>query len=231
MEICIVHGSPRKKNTYAAVQEVKKSLLCLGEVQFTEFYLQEEQVEFCRGCFSCILGREKKCPHAETVQPIIEALLRADGVIFATPVYVLDMTAQMKAFFDHTGYFFMVHRPYPAFFQKPAWVISTAAGGGTKDTNRSVARILRYWGISRIFCTGISIYAMGWDGIPAERKRKLERQLQKTAGRFYRTLQKKPGASLRTHILFAAMKRIQRKDSVDWCYWKEQGWLDGKKPF
>ena len=102
---------------------------------------------------------EEKCPHAAHVQPVIQAMRGADGLIFATPVYVMDMTAQMKAFLDHTGYFYMVHRPYPEMFQKSALVVSTAAGAGTKDANASVIRSLKHWASRRIYSCGISIFA------------------------------------------------------------------------
>ena len=109
MKICILYGSPRKKNTYAAVQQIKERLRLHEEVEFVEYILQKEPHDFCCGCYTCINGAEEKCPHAAHVQPVIQAMRGADGLIFATPVYVMDMTAQMKAFLDHTGYFYMVH--------------------------------------------------------------------------------------------------------------------------
>lgn len=164
MKICILYGSPRKKNTYAAVQQIKERLRLHEEVEFVEYILQKEPHDFCCGCYTCINGAEEKCPHAAHVQPVIQAMRGADGLIFATPVYVMDMTAQMKAFLDHTGYFYMVHRPYPEMFQKSALVVSTAAGAGTKDANASVVRSLKHWGVRRIYSCGISIFAPG--GMP-----------------------------------------------------------------
>ncbi|WP_411656093.1 flavodoxin family protein [Anaeromassilibacillus sp. SJQ-1] len=164
MKICILYGSPRKKNTYAAVQVIKEQLNRLGKVDYNEYFLQTESHDFCCGCYTCIEGHEEKCPHAAHVQPVIQAMRDADGLIFATPVYVMDMTAQMKAFLDHTGYFYMVHRPYPEMFQKSALVISTAAGGGTKDANASIARSLKHWGVRRIFPVGFP--SLRRDGMP-----------------------------------------------------------------
>lgn len=234
MKICILYGSPRKKNTYAAVQVVKEQLAQLGDVTFTEWFLSKEIKDFCCGCYTCIDGQEEQCPHAAQVQPIIEAMRAADGLIFATPVYVMDMSAQMKAFLDHTGYFYMIHRPYPEMFQKSALVISTAAGGGTKDANASISKTLRYWGIRHIFSCGISVFAPGWDAIPAPRKQKIERNLHHTAEKFWRSLDAKKRPDLHTRMLFLAMRVMQRKKSVtsaDAAYWEAQGWLDGKNPF
>ena len=91
MKICILYGSPRKKNTYAAVQVIKEQLNRLGKVDYNEYFLQTESHDFCCGCYTCIEGHEEKCPHAAHVQPVIQAMRDADGLIFATPVYVMDM--------------------------------------------------------------------------------------------------------------------------------------------
>lgn len=234
MKICILYGSPRKKNTYAAVQVIKEQLNRLGKVDYNEYFLQTESHDFCCGCYTCIEGHEEKCPHAAHVQPVIQAMRDADGLIFATPVYVMDMTAQMKAFLDHTGYFYMVHRPYPEMFQKSALVISTAAGGGTKDANASIARSLKHWGIRRIFSCGISIFAPGWDAIPPTRKQSIEKKLRHTTDLFWRSLGTKKRPTLHTRALFFVMRMMQKKKagtSADAAYWSRQGWLDGKKPF
>jgi multimeric flavodoxin WrbA len=45
----------------------------------------------------------------------------ADGVIFATPVYVMNVSALMKTFIDHFSYIY--HRP--RFFDKKALLLST----------------------------------------------------------------------------------------------------------
>ncbi len=234
MKICILYGSPRKKNTYAAVQQIKERLRLHEEVEFVEYILQKEPHDFCCGCYTCINGAEEKCPHAAHVQPVIQAMRGADGLIFATPVYVMDMTAQMKAFLDHTGYFYIVHRPYPEMFQKSALVVSTAAGAGTKDANASVIRSLKHWGVRRIYSCGISIFAPGWDAIPASRKRKIEKRLDCVTDAFWRSLGAKKRPTMHTRLLFFAMKQMQKRKKgtgADATYWKRQGWLDGKKPF
>lgn len=135
---------------------------------------------------------------------------------------------------DHTGYFYMVHRPYPEMFQKSALVVSTAAGAGTKDANASVIRSLKHWGVRRIYSCGISIFAPGWDAIPASRKRKIEKRLDCVTDAFWRSLGAKKRPTMHTRLLFFAMKQMQKRKKgtgADATYWKQQGWLDGKKPF
>ena len=132
------------------------------------------------------------------------------------------------------GRFYMVHRPYPEMFQKSALVVSTAAGAGTKDANASVIRSLKHWGVRRIYSCGISIFAPGWDAIPASRKRKIEKRLDCVTDAFWRSLGAKKRPTMHTRLLFFAMKQMQKRKKgtgADATYWKQQGWLDGKKPF
>ena len=121
MKICILYGSPRKKNTYAAVQQIKARLRLHEEVEFVEYILQKEPHDFCCGCYTCINGAEEKCPHAAHVQPVIQAMRGADGLIFATPVYVMDMTAQMKAFWITRVIFIWYTAPTRRCSKSPPW--------------------------------------------------------------------------------------------------------------
>ena len=56
--------------------------------ELTEFFLPRDFGEFCIGCV----------------------------IILASPVYVFHATGAMKAFLDHYGYRWMVHRPAPGMF-------------------------------------------------------------------------------------------------------------------
>ena len=122
MKYCIVYGGPRKKNTYHAVQIIKKRLAALGPAEFTEFYLPQDFPKFCTGCYTCFMKGEEKCPHREYAGPIEHAMLEADGLIFASPVYVMEMAAPMKNMLDHFGYLFMAHRPRREMFIKARWL-------------------------------------------------------------------------------------------------------------
>lgn len=61
---------------------------------------------------------EKKCPHYEALLPITTAIDEADVIILPSPVYVYHATGAMKAFLDHYGYRWMVHRPEESMFKK-----------------------------------------------------------------------------------------------------------------
>ena len=107
MKITIVHGQSHKGSTYHIANLLAGKLN--GEI--TEFFLPRDFADFCVGCTNCFAQSEQKCPHYERLAPITAALDNADVIILASPVYVYHVTGAMKAFLDHYGYRWIVHRP------------------------------------------------------------------------------------------------------------------------
>lgn len=66
MRICIIHGSPRKGNTFKATEILKKEMQNNGKVKFAEYFLPKDMPHFCCGCFTCFEKGEDRCPHAQT---------------------------------------------------------------------------------------------------------------------------------------------------------------------
>ena len=150
MKYLIINGSPRRKNTWSIVKEVKKNL----NGEFEEIHLLKEQIEMCNGCFNCIKYGEYKCPHSHKIQPIINKIRYADGIIIASPVYAMNVSGILKNFFDHTAYLY--HRP--EFFYKKALIIVTTAGAGNKKVAKYIDETLHHWGVNKAFKI---VYACG----------------------------------------------------------------------
>jgi multimeric flavodoxin WrbA len=114
MDIKIVGlaGSPRKnrnsefllKKALEGAEELGHTESLPGKVVTEMLSLAALKVEFCKGCARCdTAGEEEKryCLSIDDDLPIIiDKMLGADGIILSVPVYVGDVTAQMKAFMD-----------------------------------------------------------------------------------------------------------------------------------
>ena len=124
MKIAMIHGQNHRGSTYHIGAMLAEKLG--GEV--TEFFLPRDFGEFCVGCNSCFMKAKEKCPHYEKLIPINKAIKEADVIILTSPVYVYHVTGPMKAWLDHYGHQWMVHRPDERMFTKQAVCISTAAG-------------------------------------------------------------------------------------------------------
>ncbi|MFW6026651.1 MAG: flavodoxin family protein [Candidatus Woesearchaeota archaeon] len=180
MKICVIHGSPRKGNTFKVSEFFKNELLKNERVEFIEYFLPADMPHFCNGCFTCFEKGEDKCPHADYVQPIASSLKEADGIIITTPVYVMAESAQIKALLDHLGYIFIPHRPMEEMFSKVAMVISTTAGAGTGKAMKTISRSLFYWGIKKTIKGGFSLFAKNWVDIDIKSRKRLKRKLGKS---------------------------------------------------
>lgn len=237
MKICVIHGSPRKGNTYKATKILMSRLEKRGTIEFKEFYLPKDLPNFCCGCYNCFFKGEDKCPHAQFSQPIEQAMKEADGIIITSPVYTLAESGAVKAFLDHFGYMFIPHRPMEEMFSKIGMVISTTAGAGTGKAIKTISRSMKYWGMKRIYDCGLRIFAMSWEDMKTEKQNKFEKRLEKKADKFYSSLVKrnKIHAGLFSRFMFFVMKKAILKyddDNTDKKYWLQKGWLGGKStPF
>ena len=233
MKIVIVHGSPRKGNTYKATESFKEEMKKHGEVEFVDIFLPKDLPEFCCGCMACFLKGKEKCPHAEYTIPILEHMISADALIFTTPVFALSLSGCMKSFLDHYAYIFIVHRPRIEMFKKKAFIISSTVGAGTKNAIKTISTSLKYWGINRVYAYSFATFGDEWNNMKADKKEKIEIQIKKKAARFYKEVAsgKMHNPYLLIRIMFLVRKMLMKKydddSSLDKKYWVEKGWYEG----
>ena len=228
MKITIVHGQNHKGSTYHIADILAKKLG--GEVK--EFFLPKDFDSFCVGCAQCFMKSETLCPHYEKLKPITDALDEADVIILASPVYVYHVTGQMKAFLDHYGYRWLVHRPQEKMFTKQAVCISTAAGGGMKSTNKDMAHSTFFWGVARTYNYGKAVAAIKWSEVNDRNRQIIDKKTTQLANKIIKRNGKiKP--SIKTRLFFYVMSKLQRKgfNEADAAYWKEKGWCGKKRPW
>lgn len=228
MKIVIIHGQNHKGSTYNIARMLAEKLA--GEIE--EFFLPRDFNQFCIGCTNCFIKQESLCPHYENLVPITKAMDEADVLIFASPVYVLHVTGQMKTFLDHYGYRYMVHRPEEKMFSKQAVCISTAAGGGMKSAIKDMADSLFFWGIPKIYKYGVAVRATSYEKIDDKTKKKIDRKTTIMANKIKEKNGKvKPG--LKTIGLFSIMRMAQKKgwNEADSVYWKKKGWTGKQRPW
>ncbi|KAB3528961.1 flavodoxin family protein [Alkaliphilus serpentinus] len=236
MKITVIYGNNRRGSTYHSTEIIKKAMLECGEVAFEEVWLPKDLPEACLGCFNCILKGEGHCPHNQYVSKILDKIISSDGIILASPVYGLDVSGAMKTFIDHLCFMWMPHRPHGEMFSKIGFVVSTAAGGGTRRTNQTMMKALNYMGLRRIYSYGRAVAASSWEDVADGKRLLIKKELSKKARRFYFDLLKRRSLRVRTftRILFMMMKGMisrYKDDNLDKEYWRAMGWLKDSKPF
>ena len=98
---------------------------------------------------------------------------------------------------------------------------------------KDVQDALVYMGVPKIVKYGLSVQAMNWEGVDRKKKAKIEKDAARIAKGL--STDKAPAVGIRTRFLFRMMGMLQKKGwnsaPVETAYWKEKGWLDGKKPW
>jgi multimeric flavodoxin WrbA len=99
MKIVSIIGSPKgvEGNTGALLKIVLEG--AKGKGAETEIIaIKGQEVKPCKGCDTC--HKKGSCPQKDDYAMIKEKVMKADGLILATPNYISNVSAQMKAFLD-----------------------------------------------------------------------------------------------------------------------------------
>lgn len=105
MKVLAINGSPRKNgNTKLVIERVFHPLQEAGiETEF--FQLGGKPVHGCTACGKCRQVKDGRCHiKNDTINLAIEKMLEADAIILGSPVYFADVSAEMKALIDVSGY-------------------------------------------------------------------------------------------------------------------------------
>lgn len=222
MKILVIMGSPRKGESYKVVQQVESLMKDMGDVAFDYLWLKDVNFGKCCGCHACIRFGEQKCPLKDDLASIEARMLEADGVIFATPVYALQVSYYMKILFDRFCY--MWHRP--RMFGK--FAMGIASGGGQfKETLGYIKQNTSRWGFTYVSQIG----APHPDALKPKMRANLARNIEKATRAFYAAVrdQRVPRPPLGELIWF----RIWRLNAIaakeftpaDFKHWTEKGWF------
>ena len=96
MKIAILNGSPRKQNTTAMVEAFAEGAKEAGhEVEI--LHVGKMKIGGCLGCEYCHTKGEGKCVQKDDMEKVMPAYLDADMIVYASPVYYFDVTAQLSA--------------------------------------------------------------------------------------------------------------------------------------
>lgn len=99
MKILAIHGSPRtvRSNTRRLAQFVLEGAAEAGaETEMID--LCDLRIIPCTACDACSLNGT--CVNDDDVAALVDRMKEADGIVFASPVYIDNVTGQMKIFFD-----------------------------------------------------------------------------------------------------------------------------------
>ena len=220
MKIIIINGSHRKNGSTALIlnglsEELKKR----DDVDVQIVNVADLSLNYCIGGSKCY--KTGKCIHKDDLEALSATISTADGIIFGSPTYASNVSAQMKTIIDR-GHFVMEQ------LLSGKYVINVATYenyGGT-DTAKILNRITSYSGAN---ITGTLVYRKIYIN-NSDKKEKLNKHIQKTANKLYRDIKTKHRytfQSIKHLIIFnIGIKPFVIKNKTEYSgvlnYWKSK---------
>jgi len=142
MKILAIHGSPRtvRSNTRRLAGFVLEGASGAGAETET-IDLADYRIVPCTACDACSLNGV--CVNDDDVPSLISRMNEADAIVFGSPVYIDNVSGQMKVFFDRLAD--AIH--YQQFFGKYGCAVATTAESGGDSVVAYLNHVLNYLGI------------------------------------------------------------------------------------
>jgi multimeric flavodoxin WrbA len=105
MKVVAINGSARKQgNTAILIKHVFGELEKEGiETELVE--LAGSKIQGCTACFKCFDKKDGHCAvKNDIVNDCIDKMVEADGIILGSPTYFADITSEMKALIERSGF-------------------------------------------------------------------------------------------------------------------------------
>ncbi|MHC5076197.1 MAG: flavodoxin family protein [Planctomycetota bacterium] len=101
MKMVAFNGSPRaeKGNTHVIVEAFLKGAATAG-AEVENIFLARKEINPCRGCLACWLKTPGHCVTDDDMAELLEKFGSCDVAVFATPLYVDNVSGITKNFMD-----------------------------------------------------------------------------------------------------------------------------------
>lgn len=151
-----ISGSPRKGGNTEFLIKESLGLIAREKHQTDTFFLSRKKVGFCLACGKC--DQKDMCAVQDDFQELYQKAARADALIVGSPVYMRNVTGQLKALFD---------RFHCTFFEQPlrGKIGGAIAVGGASDSQGIVLNVIHNFLLSSgVYCVpagvnGLSVVA------------------------------------------------------------------------
>jgi len=105
MKVVAFNGSARKDGNTAILINYTLSVLKKKGIETELFQLAGKKIHGCIACLKCVKNKDQRCAVKDDVlNECVEKMLAADGIILGSPTYFADITTEMKALIDRSGY-------------------------------------------------------------------------------------------------------------------------------
>jgi multimeric flavodoxin WrbA len=144
IKILLINASPRgKSNSKYLIEAAKEGIATMENVEIEQFNFWGKKMAQCKGCVE-YCHKNKECVIKDDFQQLTEMWLRADGIIWASPVHTFGPPALVRAWMERFGEIFMQNvrdKGYPFLrFAKPTGIMVQGSSrfGGQETTAQAL---------------------------------------------------------------------------------------------
>lgn len=136
-------GSPRSASTEYVLRKALEAAEEEG-VETDLILLRGKKINFCLHCNKCIKVGASVCTvHKDDMSKFYERFYAADAYLIASPVYEMNMTAQLAAFMDRFRMTYMMLKDNPELFSGKFG--AAIAVGGTRNGGQELTIEAIHW--------------------------------------------------------------------------------------
>ncbi|MFH1507919.1 MAG: flavodoxin family protein [Candidatus Omnitrophota bacterium] len=218
MKVLLISSSPHKEKsrTFFLAQEALRGLAQEG-IDTETMHLDDYKIFFCKHCEEC----HKKILHCiveDDVHIILKKMLECNGIILASPNYINQVTASMKALFDRSAHFIHCKRLLGKY------IAATVSSGSGQD--QDVLDYIRLYAhtCGAQYSGGVSSAAHSVEEKKEEafelgRKLALDIKEKKAYPQQLEVIEE-------NKIVFRQIMELRKKDwEEEYLYWQTKGWL------
>jgi len=99
-KVLVINGSPRKNGNCATLIKAMAQGISEAKGTFEIVNLGQLRIEPCNGCDACRKNNNKGCTIDDDMGHLYSKVAQADAIIFASPIYWFNISAQTKLFID-----------------------------------------------------------------------------------------------------------------------------------
>ena len=118
MKAVILNGSPRKnQNTAMMLRSVQKGAESAGaETEYIDLF--DLNYTGCRSCLACKRKNAERCKcfWKDDLSPVIGRIFAADALIIGSPIYLGDITSQVRALIERLHFCALSYDDYSNYF-------------------------------------------------------------------------------------------------------------------
>ena len=224
MKLVIINGSPRglKGNTGQLVNVFSESALKEGaEIELVN--LTDRSLNPCLGCEIC--SKTGSCVIKDDAADIQDSMLAAEGIVFASPNYMMNVSGHMKMFMDRC----FTHVHCQSMVGKYGAVLVTSAGPIFESIEDYMLSILGFLGCWTVGSTGACVLQLEDD----DERQNVFTEVESLAKKMVEAIKMRaafPDQEEKRQQIFEMMKLMVCNKQEDWPheyhYWQTRWGID-----